>query len=142
MIENQTLKDVALKRLALIPVLILALIMLAPYYWMVIGAFKPPEELSRVPPTFIIEDPTLENFYNARASGEVTNEEQKGLFQRFPNTDGGFLRYFFNSTFVAGSITIGVLLVASMAAFVLAKHRFPGPNILFLFFLPSLIFPQ
>lgn len=141
MIENKTTKDIILKRLAYVPVLILAILMLAPYYWMVIGAFKPPEELSRMPPTFVVEDPTLENFYNTAASEQVTNEEQKGLFQRFPNTRGGFMRYFFNSTFVAGSITIGALLVASMAAYVLAKHRFPGRNLFFLFFIASMMVP-
>ncbi|MBN2305230.1 MAG: carbohydrate ABC transporter permease [Anaerolineae bacterium] len=141
MIENPTTKDIVLKRLAYVPVLILALLMLAPYYWMVIGAFKPAEELSQVPPTFIVESPTLENFFNSNAQEQVTNEEQKGLFQRFPNTEGGFLRYFFNSTFVASSITIGSLLVASMAAFVLAKHRFPGRNLLFLFFISSMMVP-
>jgi multiple sugar transport system permease protein len=141
MIENLTTKDIILRRLAYVPVLILAVLMLAPYYWMFIGAFKPPEELSRVPPTFIIEDFTIENFYNTAARGGPTNEEQKGLFQRFPNTDGGFMRYFFNSTLVAGSITAGALLVASLASYVLAKHRFPGRNLLFLFFISSMMIP-
>ncbi len=141
MIENLTTKDIILKRLAFVPVLILAVIMLAPYYWMVLGAFKPAEELSRVPPTFIIEDPTLENFYNVNARNGPTNTEQEGLFQRFPNTAGGFSRYFFNSTLVAASVTIGSLLVGSMAAYVLAKHRFPGRNILFLFFISSMMVP-
>jgi multiple sugar transport system permease protein len=141
MIENLTTKDIILKRLAFVPVLILAVIMLAPYYWMILGAFKPAEELSRVPPTFIIEDPTFENFYNVNARNGPTNTEQEGLFQRFPNTPGGFFRYFFNSTFVAGSITAGALLVSSMAAYVLAKHRVPGRNILFLFFISSMMVP-
>jgi len=51
MVEDLALKDIVLKRLAYIPVLLLALLMLAPYYWMVLGAFKPADELSRVPPT-------------------------------------------------------------------------------------------
>ncbi len=141
MIENMTAKDIIFKRLAYVPVLILALLMLAPYYWMVIGAFKPAEELSRVPPTFLVEDPTLKNFFNTAAQKQVTNEEQKGLFQRFPNTGGGFIRYFFNSTLVAGSITVGALLIGSMAAYVLAKHRFPGRNLFFLFFISSMMVP-
>jgi len=141
MVENLTPKDILIKRLAFVPVLLLALIMLAPYYWMVLGAFKPAEELSRVPPTFIIENPTLENFYNVTARSGPTNTEQQGLFQRFPNTSGGFLRYFFNSTLVAGSVTAGVLLVGSMAAYVLAKHRFPGRNLLFIFFISSMMVP-
>ena len=141
MIENRTRKDIVLKRLAYVPVFILALIMLAPYYWMVIGAFKPAEELSKVPPTFIVENPTFENFYNTAARDQVTNEEQKGLFQRFPNTSGGFLRYFLNSTLVSSSITVGALVISSMAAYVFAKHRFPGRNALFLVFISSMMIP-
>lgn len=141
MVENLTAKDIILKRLAFIPVLFLAVLMLAPYYWMILGAFKPPEELSQVPPTFYVKDFTVENFYNAAAREGATNTEQKGLFQRFPNTSGGFIRYFFNSTLVAASITAGALLVASMASYVLAKHRFPGRNLFFLFFISSMMVP-
>jgi multiple sugar transport system permease protein len=126
--------------LVLIPVLCMGVVMLAPYYWMVIGAFKSEAELSRVPPTFFVDQPTTHSFYNPDAE-DMSSRATEGLFQRFPNTEGGFARYYLNSIMVAGSITVGALLIASMAAFVLAKHRFPGRQVFFIVFVASMMIP-
>ena len=119
--------------------LVLALIMLIPYYWMVLGAFKSVPELNRIPPTFIIEQPTLNSFYDPL--GEQPPDHTRGLFQLYPGTEGGFFRYMFNSAFISGSITFASLLLAALAAYALAKHKFPGRQFLFLVFVASMMIP-
>ncbi len=121
-------------------VLVVVLAVLIPYVWMALGAFKPVPELTKVPPTFYIEQPTLNNFYDPLGSQGIANHVE-GIFQRFKETAGGFLRYYFNSILVTGCVTIGSLVLASLAAFVLAKHHFPGRQIFFLIFLMSMMVP-
>jgi ABC-type glycerol-3-phosphate transport system permease component len=128
-----------LRRGGMVLVVIMALGTLLPYYWMVLGAFKTVPELNRIPPTFIIEQPTLNSFYDPM--GELPPDHTKGLFQLYPNTPGGFMRYMFNSMFISGTITVISLLLAAMAGFVLAKHNFPGRNFFFLMFVASMMIP-
>ncbi|MBK8023929.1 MAG: carbohydrate ABC transporter permease [Chloroflexi bacterium] len=120
-------------------VVVMGLVILVPYYWMVLGAFKTVPELNRIPPTFIIEQPTLNSFYDSQ--GEQPPDHTRGLFQIYPNTEGGFFRYMFNSLFVSATITVASLFIAAMAAFVLAKHRFPGRQVFFLLFIASMMIP-
>ena len=51
-----------------------------------------------------------------------------------------FSRYFFNTIFVTVTGTVGHVIVASMAAFVLAKHKFPGRNLFFSTVILALMF--
>lgn len=44
---------------------------------------------------------------------------------------GAYLRWMVNSIFVAGSNTVLVVLVASMAGYAFAKRRFPSSKVLF-----------
>lgn len=137
-----TTRDRIFKALPYIFVLLGAVIMVIPYYWMVIGAFKSLPELQAVPPRFYIESPTLDNFYNPEWSPDTrTVQEIRGLFQRYTDVPGGFMRYYGNSLFIAGVNTVLGLLVASLAAYVLAKHRFPGRNFLFVLILASMMVP-
>lgn len=139
MIEYQNRKIRLLNKFAYTPVLFMAFLMILPYYWMVIGAFKPVPELRKVPPTFVVEKPTLHSFYDSL--GDTPPDHQKGLFQRFADTPGGFGRFYFNSVFVAISITFFSLLLGSMTAFVLSKHSFPGRQLFFLMFMASMMIP-
>ena len=129
-------------KLPYIPLLLAAVIMIAPYYWMVIGAFKSLPELQAVPPTFYVAHPTLDNFFNPNWNPQVQNIQQlQGLFQNFPTVVGSFMRFYGNSLFVATVNTIFGLIIASIAAYVLAKHRFPGRNALFILVLASMMVP-
>lgn len=120
-------------------VALLALGMIIPYFWMVLGAFKPVPELNRLPPRLYIENPTLNNFYDPL--GDTPPDHIAGLFQRYTNTPGGFLRFYANSVFLSSVITAVSLVIASLAAFVLSKHRFPGRNFLFILFVASMMIP-
>jgi raffinose/stachyose/melibiose transport system permease protein len=55
---------------------------------------------------------------------------------------GGIGRYFLNSVIVTGATIIVVLTFTSLSAYAFARLEFPGSNLLFLFFLISLMVPQ
>lgn len=76
-------------------------------------AFKPFHELFLFPPTFLVRQPTLTNFYD--------------LFLRSADSIVPFSRYLFNSIIVAAFTLTAVILSSSMAAYVLSKIRF-GPK--------------
>ena len=100
--------------------------MATPMVFVIANAFKPLEELFIFPPRLYVVNPTLENF---RMIGVLANT----LWVPFS-------RYLFNSVFVSIVGTAGNVLLASMAAYPLAKHDFPGKKILFKLVTVSLLF--
>ena len=99
------------------------LVLLAgPFVWMLLGSFKTDAELRRVPPTWLPESPTLDNYRN--------------LFGQLD-----FPTFFFNSTVVALAITLGNLVFCSMLGYALAKLRFPGKAVVFALVLGMLMVP-
>ncbi|GAB3812743.1 carbohydrate ABC transporter permease [Tessaracoccus terricola] len=101
---------------------ILLLIVIMPFIWMVLGSFKSQGELLQVPPTFLPEAPSWDNFVR--------------LFQRLD-----FGRYFFNSTVVAVVVTVANLVFCSMLGYALAHLSFPGKKIIFGAVLGTLMIP-
>ncbi|WP_079318729.1 carbohydrate ABC transporter permease [Microbispora sp. GKU 823] len=115
--------------------------MIAPFYWMLITVFKPVTELNRQPPSFAPEHPTLSNFYDPGYSPTQVNPGHlQGIFQRF-QVDFGFGRFMFNSLVITVAITVGSLLIASLAAYVITKHRVPGRRLIFLLIVASMMVP-
>lgn len=92
-------------------------------------SLKPLNELFLYPPTFIPRNPTLNNF--------------KMLFNLMTTTWVPFSRYIFNTIFITAAATVGHVVLASMAAYPLAKHKFIGKKtingmiILSLMFVPA-----
>lgn len=85
---------------------------LFPIVYAVITAFKPMEEILIFPPRLYVKNPTLDNFIE--------------LAQMMEDSWVPLTRYIFNSLFVSIAGTVGHLILASMAAYPLAKHCFPG----------------
>lgn len=52
-----------------------------------------------------------------------------------------FARFYFNSAFVTVSVTLLQILIASLAAFAFARLRFRGRDLIFLFYLATLMIP-
>ena len=100
-----------------------AVVALFPLYWMVTTALKPPSVVMSLPPEWIPRTLTLANFADAFGSSPV-------------------LRWTINSFVVAGGVTIGQLLFASMAGYAFAKKRFPGKEILFWVYVSSMMVPS
>ena len=93
-----------------------------PFVWMILGSFKGQGELLRVPPTWLPESPSLNNY--------------RDLFSK-----QSFLRYFVNSTVVAVAVTLGNLLFCSMLGYALAKLEFRGKRLVFGLVMGTLMVP-
>jgi ABC-type glycerol-3-phosphate transport system permease component len=93
------------------------------------NAFKPLDELFLFPPRLFPRNITFENFRDLR--------------ELIGNSWVPFSRYFFNTLLITVVGTVGHVFIASMAAFPLAKYRFPGRSIFFTLVVYSLMFaPQ
>lgn len=97
-----------------------AVVVLFPFFWMVITAFKEPGQAFSQ--EILPSKPTLENF-------------------RRVLTDYGFARYFGNSVIVATTAALFATFFATMAGYVFAKKQFVGRDKLFGFLLASLMIP-
>jgi ABC-type glycerol-3-phosphate transport system permease component len=100
--------------------------MAVPFVFMISTALKPLDEMFLFPPTFIVRSPTVDNFYD--------------LLLIFSDSWVPLSRYVFNTIFVALTGTVGHVILASMAAYPLAKLKLPGGNILFGIVILSLMF--
>ena len=105
---------------------LLGLIMFLPMYYVVIQSLKPLDELFMFPPRFYVISPTFDNFVD--------------LFSLMGDSWVPFSRYIFNTVFITIMGTCGNLVFASMAAYSLAKLRFPGRNAIFQLIVTSLMF--
>ncbi|GGQ16429.1 carbohydrate ABC transporter permease [Streptomyces mutabilis] len=75
-----------------------------PFLWLISTAFKPPQELGSLHPTWIPENPTLDNFRQA--------------FDEQP-----LLRAALNSLLAALGAAVIAVLIATPMAYVMARHR-------------------
>lgn len=94
--------------------IILGSFMILPIYYTIINSLKPIHELFYFPPRFYVVKPTFKNFIS--------------LIKLQSQSDVPFERYLFNSIFVSVASTVGYVIIASMAAYPLAKHKFPLKN--------------
>lgn len=94
-----------------------ACLMAFPLVFAISSALKPLDELFRFPPTVFPKHPTTDNF-----SDLVVTMGQSWV---------PFTRYITNTVLITLLGTLGHLLIASMAAFVLAKYNFPGGRLFF-----------
>ena len=100
----------------LIFLFLLALLMLFPVVFMVSNAFKPINELFIFPPKLFVLQPTLDNFYD--------------LSDLLADSLVPLSRYLFNTAVIVLLGSVGHIVLSCMAAFPLAKFRFPGSRLL------------
>jgi len=109
--------------IALYVLLTLGLVlMIAPFVWMVLGSFKAQGEFLRLPPTWLPEQPTLNNFQRLIDQLDMP-------------------RFFFNSIVVALAVTVGNLVFSPMLGYALAKLKFGGKGVLLGLVLATLMLP-
>ncbi len=99
-----------------------SIIMIFPFYWMFISAFKSPVEVNTTPPTWL---PSTFNFNNFTY-----------VFQTAP-----FGRYFLNSIIVTLSVVTLTMIVTILAAFAFSRLKFPGRDLLFSFCIALMMIP-
>jgi multiple sugar transport system permease protein len=97
-------------------------LMLAPFYWMLSSSLKEYAVISKFPPQWWPNPIAWHNYVE--------------LFSQQP-----FGRYLFNSVYIAGLVTLGVLFFASLAGYAFAKLRFRGRNALFIVILSGMMMP-
>ena len=107
---------------------LLGAFMFIPMYYVVIQSFKPLDELWMFPPRFYVAKPTLGNF--------------KDLFTLMSGGLVPFSRYIFNTVFTSVIGTFGNLFFSSLAAYAMAKIKFPGGKGMFKTVRTSLMFHQ
>lgn len=99
-----------------------AVVMVFPFAWMVLSAFKQPAQIITYPPVWIPRPWTLANFQRAWT---MTNLD----------------RLFANSLAQAVVATSLTLVTSSLSGYVLAKFRFPGRGLIFIAILCTMMIP-
>jgi putative chitobiose transport system permease protein len=101
----------------------IAVITVFPFFWMLMTSLKGPlDPITSVPPQFLPTNPTLANYEKVLASLPIP-------------------RFFLNSVVVSVAVGLLNVLVAALAAYPLAKMRFPGRDAIFYLLLATLIVP-
>jgi multiple sugar transport system permease protein len=88
-------------------VILAVLVFIFPIYWLVNQSFKGKAEFTQIPPTFIVQNPTTENYHDLL------------ITQRF-------WEYGINSLLVATMAATGAVAIGTAAAYSLARYRLPG----------------
>src|SRR5262245_57883708 len=105
---------------------VVALGMVLPYLWMVTTSLKPFAELSIFPPRLFPDSIQWDNYPRAWHYSDVVP----------------FGRFFLNSIFVAGCVTIGQLITCCLAGYAFARLRFPGRDAIFILYIATLMVPS
>lgn len=100
--------------------------MAMPLVMIINNCLKPLDELFQFPPKIFVKNPTLENFSD--------------LFVLVNDSWVPFARYILNTIIITGGGMVGHVIIASLAAYPLAKHDFPGKKLLFSFVVMSMMF--
>jgi ABC-type glycerol-3-phosphate transport system permease component len=106
--------------------IICGVFMAMPLVMIVNNALKPIDEILQFPPRIFVRYPTLENFSD--------------LFILMSDSWVPFSRYILNTLIITGGGTVGHVILASMAAYPLAKHKFKGQNVMFQLVILSMMF--
>jgi multiple sugar transport system permease protein len=112
-------------RVALYTVLVLGSVVAAlPFLWMIFGAFKTGTEIREIPPTFIPQDWTWENFTT------ILDDPTLPL-----------ATFYRNSLFVALTNVVMTLVTSSLLGFIFAKYAFRGREVLFWYLMAMMMVP-
>lgn len=103
-----------------------SLIMVFPLVFAICNALKPLDEVLKYPPDVFPRNPTLDNFSD--------------LFITLSQNWVPLTRYIWNTLFITIVGTVGHVIIASMAAYVLAKYDFPGGQLFFKLAVIALMF--
>jgi len=103
-------------------VLVGSFIMIFPFVWMILSAFKSPADVYTYPPKWLPSQWNLDNF--------------KKVFEMIP-----FWTYYGNSIFTSVVQTFLQIAISILAAYALTKLRFPGRNFVYRFLQSSMFVP-
>lgn len=101
--------------------ILIAIAMFIPFYWMLLVSFRPRSEITSYPVNLLPTNSTFEHY--------------KAFF------DFGAFKYIGNTLIVIVAILVTQLLFCSMAGYSLAKLRYPGKNFIVKFFMATMMIP-
>ena len=101
---------------------LMGIIMVLPFYWMIITSLKTPLEAVQFPPSWFPHHFKFRNYIEA--------------WNQVP-----FPRYFLNTIIITLTTLIGVLITSSLAAYSFASMQYRGRNFIFLSFLAMMMIP-
>lgn len=99
-----------------------ALLYLVPIFWLVISSFKEEAELFRFPPSLLPERFSVSSYVDAWGRAD-------------------FALYFKNTTIVTIAATMLTVVINLMAGYAFAKYKFRGSNVIFMFFMATMMLP-
>ncbi len=106
----------------LVVMILLAVLMIFPLYWIMTGSFKDAAAINAANPEWFPKNPTVDNYIRLFA---------KPAF-----------RWLFNTVFMAVMAMILTCLTAAMAGYALAKKRFIGQAVVFSLFICAMALPK
>ncbi len=110
-----------------VALLALAALWLSPIAWVVVTSLKPAPDIIRLPPEWIPWPATADHYHEVLLGSSRTAR---------------IGRAFVNSLVVATGSVIVVLATSAMAAYPLARMRFPGRDLVFVLLVGSLMIPN
>jgi multiple sugar transport system permease protein len=122
-LHRQYLISRVLRYLALGFVVFVALILLMPIIWMILGSFKIQRVALAYPPEFIPSNPVLDNWARLLV-------------------DRPSLRWMLNSFIVAGGVALFGVITSTCAGYAFGKKDFPGRTIFFWMILMTMMLPR
>ena len=140
--RRKLLKPLAVMLTNHVFLLMLCCTMALPFIWMLLTSFKPFAEVGSphwVPVTW--EAGNYPKVFKVLRYGALLSE-QTGPWRWWQYfTDSAFMRYYFNSLFVAAWVTLLQCLTSAMAAFAFSRLRWRGRDKLFLLYLATMMIP-
>jgi multiple sugar transport system permease protein len=128
-LEGLVLRRSVVRFIRYASMLVLAALFLLPYVWMVSGSLRTQNEI-------------FANLYPLSVWTFVPKQWTLASFQALLNLQPfPFTHYLLNSLVVAFTVTVLSLVVNSCAAYVFARIRFPGRDLLFVVFLATMVIP-
>ncbi len=122
--KSAKIKDIAGKTVTYILLSIWGIIVLFPFYWMILTSFKSYSSYnSEFVPKFYPVSPTIQNYIDAFTTVSLS-------------------RYLLNTAIFTIVTTAVMLVVTTLAAFAFARLKFKGKNIVFVLFLALMMIPN
>lgn len=120
--ETDKKKAPIVKYLVYLGLIVVSVGSLFPFYWMFVMATNSNDMINQTPPVMVPGSNLVENF--------------QAVLESIP-----FWGAMLNSLVVSTSITVGVLILCSLAGFAFAKLEFRGRTVLFVFILGTMMIP-
>jgi multiple sugar transport system permease protein len=120
--RGRHLLRIAKRALGMLPLVVAAIIVVAPVWWTVVSSLRPASESFRLPPVWVPLHPDWSNYAS--------------VFNTIP-----YGTYVLNSVIVTVSVVVGQIVTATLAGYAFARFNFPGKSILFWLIMATLMIP-